>query len=306
MTHTEMKNLEIPLGIEAHRLAGEFATEQATNEKSKQVYLNTLAVYAVHRYLKWLGIETDLSQSDCWNPILRNRWNVADLVIPEIGTLECRPVLMGETTVLLPPEVMEDRIGYLAVQFRNILDRVEILGFAKAPVAEVLQISQLLSLDDLIDAISSPPKTESLVNLDNWVRGIFDELWLPLEALLIPKRLAFKGFKAPSREEKIERAKKIDLGLLVNCQEVALVVSFWAETEEEKGVLIQILPIGESKNLRLPPGLKLKVILESDEAEVIAREADDLIQLEFSEYPGKEFTVQVSFDNESVTEKFVV
>ncbi|NES06676.1 MAG: DUF1822 family protein [Okeania sp. SIO2F4] len=312
MTHTEMKNLEIPLGIEAHRLAGEFATEQATNEKSKQVYLNTLAVYAVHRYLKWLVIETDLSQSDCWNPILRNRWNVADLVIPEIGTLECRPVLVGETTLLLPPEVMEDRIGYLAVQFRNIWDRVEILGFAKAPVAEVLQISQLLSLDDLIDAISPAPKTESLVNLDNWVRGIFDELWLPLEALLIPKRLAFKGFQTirggqterAEKEEKIERAKKINLGLLVNRQQVALVVSLWTETEEEKGVLIQVVPMGESKSL--PRGLKLKVILESDEAEVIAREADDLIQLEFSEYPGKEFTVQVSFDNESVTEKFVV
>ena len=89
MNSQHQKLLEIPLGIEAHRLAGEFATEQVNTEKSKRVYLNILAVYAVHRYLKWLGIETSLMQSDSWNPILRNKWNVADLEIPRIGKLEC-------------------------------------------------------------------------------------------------------------------------------------------------------------------------------------------------------------------------
>ncbi|NEQ85170.1 MAG: DUF1822 family protein, partial [Moorea sp. SIO2I5] len=104
MTIQDMQNLEITLGIKAHRFASKFAAEQATTTKSKQVYLNTLAVYAVHRYLKYLGIDTDLNESDCWNPILRHQWNVADLVVPGIGTLECRPVLPGETTVSLPPE----------------------------------------------------------------------------------------------------------------------------------------------------------------------------------------------------------
>lgn len=221
-----MQNLEIPLGIEAHRFASKFAAEQTTNEKSKQVYLNTLAVYAAHRYLKWLGIETNLNKSDCWQPILRNKWNVADLIIPEIGTLECRPVLPGETTITLPPEVTENRIGYLAIQFSDRLEKVQLLGFAKAAV-EVLEISHLLSLDNLIDAIPHPPpKKQSLVNLANWSEGIFDEIWLPVEEVLNPKIFAFK---LPNRDEKIERAKKIDLGILIDGQQVALLISIWTE-----------------------------------------------------------------------------
>jgi hypothetical protein len=294
MNSKEMQKTEIPLGIEAHCWAGKFAAEQATTEKSKQVYLNTLAVYAVHRYLKWLGIETDLSQSDCWNPILRNRWNVADLVVPDIGKLECLPVLPEETTVSLPSEVTEERIGYLAIQFSDRLDQVQLLGFTRTAIVEVLEISRLQSLDELIDLISPQP-----VNLEDWVAAIFDEVWLPIEALLSPRKLSY----ARSRD-KIERAKKIDLGLLVNDQQIALVVSIWTEENQEKGVLIQVCSMGEKESL--PPGLKLTVTLESDEAEAIAREVDNLIQLEFSELPGKQFTVQVSLENESVTEKFVV
>ena len=294
-----MQKTEIPLGIQAHRLASQFAAEQTTELKKKQVYLNSLAVYAVHRYLKWLGIETDLNQSDCWNPILRNRWNVADLVVPNIGKLECCPVLPGEMTVSLSPEVMEERIGYLAIQFSERLEKVQLLGFTKTLVEEVLEISRLQSLDELIDSISLKK-----VNLEYWLAKVFDEVWLPIEELLNPRKLSYVRSKDRSKREKIERAKKIDLGLLVNSHQVALVVSIWTEENQEKGILIQIFPMGEPESL--PPGLKLKVILESDEAEVIAREFDNFIQLEFSELPGKQFTVQVSLDNESVTEKFIV
>lgn len=298
MTSQEMPNLEIILGIEAHRFADKFAAEQATTEKGKQVYLNTLAVYAAHRYLKYLGIDTDLNQSNCWNPILRHQWNVADLVIPGIGLLECRPVLPGETTISLPPEVTEDRIGYLAIQFSERLDQVELLGFVKKAVLGVLEVSQLHPIDELIGELSPKP-----VKLTTWLEDVFDEIWLPLEAVFSPK-LAFKVFREPSKADKVERAKKIDLGLLVNGQQVALVVSVWAEDNQEQGVLIQVCPISAAQTLS--PGLKLTVTLESDEAEVMAREADNLIQLEFSELPGKQFTVRVSLNHESVTEKFVV
>lgn len=305
MTSKQTQNLEIPLGIEAHRFASKFAAEQATNEKSKQVYLNTLAVYAVHRYLKWLGIETYLNHSDCWNPILRNRWNVADLAVPDIGKLECRPVLPRENTISLPPEVSEDRLGYLAVQLTEDLNQVQLLGFTKVVVAEVLEISRLRSPNELVNELSlPPPQPKSLVNLENWFTGIFDEIWLPIEALLGYKQLAFRGFRGKSREEKIERAKSIDLGLLVNHQQVTLVLSIWTEENQEKGVLVQIYSMKEGESL--PPGLKLTVTLESDQAEVIAREGDNLIQREFSEQPGKQFTVQISLDNKSVSEKFVV
>ncbi len=298
MKTQEMHHLEITLGIEAHRLASQFAAEQATTEKGKQVYLNTLAVYAAHRYLKYLGIDTDLNQSDCWNPILRHQWNVADLVIPNIGRLECRPILPEEKIISLPSELTEDRMGYLAIQFSERLNKVQVLGFIKKAMLGVIEVSQLHPIDELITELSPQP-----VNLSAWFEKVFDEVWLPIEALLTPK-IPVKGFRKSGQADQVGRGKPINLGLLVNGQQLALLVSIWTEENQEKGVLIQVSPIGEQRNL--PPGLKLTVTLESDEAEVIARDADNLIQLEFSELPGKQFTVKVSLDHESITEKFIV
>jgi len=151
----EAGHLKIPLGIEAHRIAKQFASEQVTQQKRKQVYLNTLAVYAVHRYLQWLKIETDLSQSDSWHPVLCSRWDVADLLVPGIGKLECRPVLPGETVISLPLEATEDRIGYLGVQFSEQLDQAELLGFAEAVNASApprqLLVSELQPLETLLN-----------------------------------------------------------------------------------------------------------------------------------------------------------
>lgn len=319
MKGKEMQKTEISLGIEAHRLAGKFAAEQATTERSKQVYLNTLAVYTVHRYLKWLGIETDLSQSDCWNPILRNRWNVADLVVPDIGKLECCPVLPGETTVSLPSEVTEERIGYLAIQFSDRLDQVQLLGFTQTAVAGVLEISRLLSLDELIDAISPSHQTESLVNLANWFEGIFDEVWKSIEELLNSQQLAFNprnlALKSSNpddnnnkrgSQEIIERVKEITLGLLADSQQLNLVVSIRKEKNQKLGCLFQVYPmnIGEY----LPVGLKLKVILESGEAErkVEPGETKESLKIRLTERPGKLITVQVNLNNDLVTENFIL
>ncbi|MDJ0618741.1 MAG: DUF1822 family protein [Calothrix sp. MO_192.B10] len=299
--------------LEAHRVAGTFAAEQINTEKSKQVYLNTLSVYAVHRYLKWLGIETDLSQGDCWNPILRNRWNVADLVIPNIGKVECCPVLPGETTISVSPEATEERIGYLVVQFTEDLDQVQLLGFTKTVIAGIIEISQLRSLDEFIDVIS--PQT---VNLENWFAAIFDEVWQPIETLFNPQQLAFnprnlafKGFKKDdseeiiSSQEIIERVKEINLGLLANSQQLNLVVSIRKEENQEIGCLFQVYPMNMEEYL--PVGLKLKVILESDEAEkkVEPGETKKFLKIRLTELPGKLITVQIHLDNEYVTEQLI-
>jgi ABC-type phosphate transport system substrate-binding protein len=189
MNSTQSLHLTVPLGQDAHRLALQFAAEQATPDKGKQVYLNTLAVYAVHSYLKWLPVETVLSQGDSWHPGLRAISDVADLVLPNIGKLECRPVLPGEIAFTLPPEVTTDRIGYVAVQFSQQLDSVELLGFAPAnPNTEPpdkIPVAELQSIDALIDNIHQQSikhiqnpavKRETLlVNLRQWLEGIFNE-----------------------------------------------------------------------------------------------------------------------------------
>ena len=154
MNSTELPLITVPLGRQAHTQAKKLASQAmqlATgadkHQIGKRVYLNTLAIYAVDSYLRWQAYEPDFSQSDSADPILCSRWDVADLMIPGIGKLECRPIWEGETALTLPSEVIEDRVGYLAVQFGEHLDSAKLLGFAPA-----------------VDA-SNPPKQVAFTNL---------------------------------------------------------------------------------------------------------------------------------------------
>ncbi|BAZ33488.1 hypothetical protein NIES4074_60020 (plasmid) [Cylindrospermum sp. NIES-4074] len=157
MNSTTSPLLMVPLDLEIHTRARHLAAQQSTVEKGKRVYLNALAVYAVHCYLKWLQIPTDLTESDCWNPVKAALSNVADLVIPHVGKLECCPVLPKQTVILLPSAI-ENRIGYVAIQFQESLDSVQVLGFAPAfdgvnPPAQ-LAVSELQPIETLIEQIT--------------------------------------------------------------------------------------------------------------------------------------------------------
>lgn len=80
------------------------------------------------------------------------------MVIPGIGFLECRPVLPGETTILLPEEVRENRIGYVGVQFSDRLDSVQLLGFTltfdSSNPPQQIAVAELMPIDTLIEPIS--------------------------------------------------------------------------------------------------------------------------------------------------------
>ncbi len=175
--------MTVPLGAEAHRRAGQFAIEQSTPAKSKQVYLNTLAVYAVHRYLTWCQIETDLTASDSWNSVLRGRWNIADLKLPGIGKVECCCLEPGATTFRVSPEAVEDRIAYLAVQVEEALDRSKILGFVRAEdeidrSAQPFQVADLQPLGTFLHYLewrqqefpSHLPLPQEKISVGNWLR----------------------------------------------------------------------------------------------------------------------------------------
>lgn len=129
MNNIHCETMYVPLGQEAHDQAMIFATQQSTPQKSRCVYLNTLAVYAVHTYLKWLQINTVLDEGDSWHPGLLPLFDVSDYVMSGVGRLKCRPVLPGETGFALPQDRLEHRVCYVAVQFQESLDEVNLLGF---------------------------------------------------------------------------------------------------------------------------------------------------------------------------------
>lgn len=323
MNSIETPCLTVPLGGEAHAIARQFAAEQTTPQKGKKTYLNTLAVYAVHSFLKWLQIDTALSQGDSWHPGMRALFDVADLVVPGQGKLECRPVLPGETRFSLPLEVTEDRIGYVAVQFRERLDEVQLLGFLRVATynaSEQVPIADLQPLDALLDCIPNVvdqvSDSKMRVNLSRWLENIFEAGWQTVEALFSTEaaNLAFSFRSADVLSESeannsvfgVSGGKLINLGMQLPGNSVALLVSIAPEADEKVDIRLRVYPY--SGQLYLPPSLQLIVLDESGTniMEAQARTADDWMQLEFSGEPGEPFSVQVALGDVSTEEYFVI
>ena len=305
--YTKLRPVIIPLDARIHQKASALAAQQSHPEIAKQVYLNILAVTAIYNLLKWLEFETNLEQTYSFDPFLTGLFNARDLIV-ENKQLFCVPILPGVREFYLVSDVAENFIGYVAVQFQHSLDKVEILGFypafAEDNLPEKISVEDLQPLDNLFEFLEKNQQEvlpqNALVNLANWFAGIFEEIWFPPEAVFTPKL----GFAKSSSVDTVKRAKVIDFGLLLNRQKVALVVTIQPEADSEVGVLVQVHPIDEQEFL--PPGLRLKIELESDSEEVEARAADQLIQLEFSEIPGRYFSVKVILDDAEIVEKFVV
>lgn len=319
MSSTETLSLKIPLGQEAHAIARQFAVEQITPQKGKKTYLNTLAVYAVYNYLKWMQIDTVLEEGDSWHPLKRALFDVADLVLPNIGKLECRPVLPGETAIYFPPEVIENRIGYVAVQFSERLNEVQLLGFVRTVIlsseAEEIPVTSLKPLDFLFDcipdAVAHPALNTSQirVNLNQWFQNLFENSWIALEEVFGSRNEEKFALRSISsfNEANVARAKIIDLGLQVGNQSVVLLVAIAPYSENKVEILVQLHPM-DGKNY-LPSHLKMNLQTDSREIiqEVVSRSNDNFIQLKrFRGYSGESFDIQVSNGDFTIKETFVI
>ncbi|NEP14053.1 MAG: DUF1822 family protein [Symploca sp. SIO2C1] len=323
MNSTEIPMVSIPLARKAHQLAQQFAAEQTSVDKSKQVYLNTLSVCAVSRYLKRLQVETDLSQGDSWNAGMRLLFDVADLVLPGIGKLECRWVMPGETACVLPPGVTENRIGYLLVQLQESLEQAQLLGFYPAVDGsnppELIKLQELKSREFFIDyiteleAVRMTRRQQSVIrakrlnltnannpasgqlkaqenNLRRWLQGVAQG-WQTFEEL----------FSAPVLSTAYALRKH------TTKDTIAIVVALTPITEQKVSVRIQVRSCGEK--LLLPKELQLMIIDQSGEIfEQKSMEQDGKL-LEaglFSAQYGERFTVKVILGENNFTEDFVL
>ncbi len=325
----EELSLSLPITREARKTAQQFASEQPTTQKAEQVRLNTLAVCVVNDYLeKILGIPTDLSKSDSWNPVVRLCADVADLEVIGVGRLECRPFRGLQQNCYIPPEVWSDRIGYVVVEIDESSEEATMLGFAQTAATEELPLSQLRPIDDLIDrlnlqtqpiapvsAVTSASVQNRRVNLSQWFTDVFETGWQTVEALLNPPELdlAFRFRSADSavlvESERPDigtrRGKLIDLGIQLADRPVALIVELTPE-DGKRNILLQVHPTGN--HIYLPPLLQLTVLDESGLIflEAQARSADNYIQLQFSGLPGEQFSVRVALGDASIVEDFIV
>ncbi len=170
-------------------------------------------------------------------------------------------------------------------------------------------------------AASTSQSIKYLVDIGKWLGGIFDEGWQSLEDFY-PPSLYWEERKSlswgPSRGQfiniqdfEVTGSKKYDLGLKLKSKRVALVIRMKPDekNDNEKDIVVQVCP--DEVQQYLPQSLKLKVTLNpntenSDTEEVIARSCDNFIQLEFNESPGKEFKVEIIYEDVAIVEQFIL
>ncbi|MEZ2228927.1 MAG: DUF1822 family protein [Microcoleus sp.] len=145
MTYTSRSMFTVPLTSKAYKLAKSFQDQYEHPTKARQVYLNTLAVYAVDTYCQCLEIETDLEASDSLNPVMQPLMNIADLEIEGIGKIECRPVLPEDENCYIPVDTWENRLGYVAVEIDESSREATLLGFY--PPINALEMMEHISID---------------------------------------------------------------------------------------------------------------------------------------------------------------
>lgn len=295
------KSIPLPITQAALRMAQQFASQQPTQEKKEQVYLNTLAVCVVNDYMEIMDIPTDLRASDSWNPAMRLYANVADLKLTQLGHLECRPIRSGSMSYI-PPEVPSDRIGVVVIEIDTELQEATLLGFTKTVKTGSLSINQLQSVDDLLEHIDHLERNVGEVNLNQWLQNIFEAGWQSVEEILAPKApvIAFRYRNG------VTRAKLVDLGIHLPGQSVALVVTLTPSSSVEIQIRLQVHPTGEQAYL--PDNLTVKVLDEEGAAvmEAHAKTANTHITLEFSAKLKERFSVRLELGDTNITENFVV
>jgi len=206
MTYTTPSALPLPITRRAIALAEQFAHRHPVG-KATQVRLNTLAVCVINDYLQMMGIATDPAAGDSWNPVSQLGADVADLEVVGVGKLECRPLLVnGETGDIcnVPPEVWEDRIGYVVVQIDEAAQVASLLGFTERAMEE-LPLSELRSPEALLDHLDrllhpvGAIAASRVANLSQWLQNTFEVGWQTVDSLLNPPNLAY-GFRGMESE----------------------------------------------------------------------------------------------------------
>lgn len=291
----------VGLGLEAHLRAEGFRRSHSDVHKAKQVYLNTLAVYAVNVYLQCRGFETDLDKSGSCDPVMQMFMDTADLIVKNRGKLECRPVLPEAGVVYIPAEVWEERMGYVAVQLNESLKEATLLGFVEKVSKSELPLSQLRSLQELPGYLN---KIKPVVNLSQWFEDIVEVGWQAMEILLGTQSTELALSFRSTPETGIQRCKLIELG--EPSQSVVMSVAIVGEPEQDMDISVEVQPT--NGQTYLPPTLQLIVLNEDGEAvmDVQAGSDNKTIQLEFSGEAGDRFGVKVTWGGVSVTENFVV
>lgn len=300
---TQQDSFKVFLSYSAHDVAKKRSKGISSIEATKQVYLNSLATYAVDYYLNCMSFETVKDRDIHQNPWMQSFINTADVEVKNVGKLECFPVFANTKYCQIPQEVASDRIAYIFVQINSSLDEAHIIGFTlnvSVQSAPTIALNQLQSVDNLLEYLTQKEQA-AIVNISQWMQELITEGWQNLENILNPQQLAF----VRSRQFSITQAKKIDLGLQLDSTPIALVARVASENDDTISMTIQACPL---ESTYLPQGLELIVNDENGESVLNAtsREHDNWVEVTLSAQIGEKFSVDICLGESKVTQEFVV
>jgi Protein of unknown function (DUF1822) len=247
-------SIPLPLTPAAIALANTAAAHYSSPQKSQQIRLNTLAILVMNDFLNLLQVKTDVKQGDSWGK-LAALMDTADLVLPDFGKLECRPIAgsvnldlvnldpvnlkppVWPKTVHVPAEVWDDRIGFVMIQIDEAQQMAELLGFAQTVATEDFPLDQLQPMTALVDRLEAlQPQTarspipairlrlgnvvdnldRSMTRLGDWFHETLEAGWQSIETITLAPAFAFR-LREPLRESRNEDATfRICRGKVIN------------------------------------------------------------------------------------------
>ena len=307
------------VSLEAHRAAQLFRARQLDPAKGKQIYLNTIAVYAVHDYLQVLGIDSDLAASPSWDPVTQTLSDTGALQVGTQGQLECRPVLPEAKSCYIPPDVWADRLGYVAVQLDAQLEQATLLGFLSQVSAETIPLNAFGQLEVMLDYVGTDgleanEATGGITQLSRWLQGRAQAGWQMLDSLLVDEprpALSFRNQSIVPSPVQLEipgdatGGKVLDFSIPNTLKPLALLVGISQTENALFNIWVNVVPMGGMAEL--PPELDVSILDETNQAimQAQARESKKL-EFQFGGEVGDHFKIQLMLNNLCVTENFVV
>jgi hypothetical protein len=318
MNANNLSSFTVNIDRPAHEWAAKFASCQTSIYRGRKVYLNTLAICAVRQYLSCVcQLDLDLDQGDSWQLELHSIMDAADLVIPNVGKIECLVLLPNATEILLPPVAIDDRIGYVIVQFSHDLNSVELLGFVAEPTSAIISIDQIQPLDQLLDLIY----LSRVNNLGEFLAGILGIGWEPIENFM-----ATNSTNAPANQEFVLRNKIVSvprnssydsirdftagkmINLRANISNIPLLLLIGLNQESDGQVKVKIRLHSGGNVSVLPANIELALQAANDDllSQVKYPRAMGFIQLQsFKLQSGTEFKIHVALGSDGFTESFI-
>lgn len=291
----------IPLTYAMQTQAQRFAQEHPDPAKGRQVYLTTIAIAVTANFLNMLGIPNQPERSDSWNPVMQFASPAGDLLLGNLGRLECC-AMTAETeppdAIAIAPEAEGDRLGYVVVWIDVAAAEARLLGFVPRLTQNPLPLRHLQPLPALIQHLTALEQAPQ-VDLGQWLQGEITAGWEAVAALvaeLHPPQFAWR-----LGQDVVRRAKPLEFASGLR---IALVAAIRPLSLERKDITVEIYPLGEQ--LYLPPQLQFTLLdVEGNSLmEAQARMENQNIQFEFRGEVGDRFTVQIEFDTFFHQEQF--